>query len=263
MIHLADDIRCLAVGAGQVGLFWLGQAGFVLKTPAGQRIYIDAYLSDSVERKFGPSWKRVMPSLLSPDEVEADWLVSTHEHDDHLDVDALPLLAARLPQARFAGPSACVDFYRSMGLPPERYCALAVGGEYALGDALLRVGYADHGDLAPDAVGLVIEVGGLRIYHSGDTAFRPQQMQAVQALRPQVLLACINGAYGNLNAQDAARLADFCGAQWVAPTHFWTFIEHYGDPAAFLQACRQLAPHARPYLMRQGEGLLLDARDFS
>ena len=38
------------VPGGALGLWWLGQAGFVFKTPAGKIIYLDPYLSDAVER---------------------------------------------------------------------------------------------------------------------------------------------------------------------------------------------------------------------
>lgn len=36
--------------AGKVALFWLGQAGFLLKTASGQIIAIDPYFSDHVMR---------------------------------------------------------------------------------------------------------------------------------------------------------------------------------------------------------------------
>ncbi len=115
MTDTAEQIRITQPGQGQVALFWLGQAGFVLKSSGGTVLYIDAYLSHSVERKFGSNWKRLMPAPLKPEEVDCDWFISTHEHDDHLDEDSIPVIS-RNPRVHFAGPRECMAFYRTAGI---------------------------------------------------------------------------------------------------------------------------------------------------
>jgi L-ascorbate 6-phosphate lactonase len=74
-----------------LGIYWLAQAGFAFKTSAGKIVYIDPYLSDLVERVAG--FKRMMPCPITAEEVVADLVVCTHEHPDHLDTDALPIIA--------------------------------------------------------------------------------------------------------------------------------------------------------------------------
>ena len=91
-----------AVPSGSLGIWWLGQAGFAFKTPAGKVIYLDPYLSDAVERLFG--FKRLSPPAIAAEEVRADLVLITHEHADHLDIDALPLIARNNPACRFAAP---------------------------------------------------------------------------------------------------------------------------------------------------------------
>jgi L-ascorbate 6-phosphate lactonase len=231
----------------------LAQAGFALKSPRGTVVYVDAYLSDAVERKYG--FKRIMASPVALETAAADLVISTHEHEDHLDTDAIPVLA-RNPKTHFAGTATCVQFYKEIGLAPERYFELREGGEYAFADVRLLAVYADHGDLAPGAVGVVLDFDGIRIYHTGDTAFRPERMQAVADLKPDVILACINGANGNMEPEDAARLAHHVGAQLVIPTHFWMFIDHLGNPARFPVACKELAPNVQVRFMTQGEGFI-------
>jgi L-ascorbate 6-phosphate lactonase len=81
MSRLAYAIRNTHVEVDRLAIFWLGQAGFVYKTPGGQVIYIDPYLTDYVERRVG--YKRIMATPIQPEEVEADLLVSTHAHADH------------------------------------------------------------------------------------------------------------------------------------------------------------------------------------
>lgn len=261
MKDLAERIRSTQPEAGQIALFWLGQAGFVFKSPGGTVLYVDAYLSHSVERKFGSNWKRLMPIPILPEDVDCDWFISTHEHDDHLDVDSIPEIS-RNPRVRFAGPRECTAYYRSMGLPEDRWLELYPGRQARMGEFSVIAVFADHGDLAPDTVGLVIEFAGLRIYHTGDTALRPEEMRPVVDLKPQVILPCINGAYGNLDADTAARLVSLTGARLAIPTHFWTFVEHMGDPWQFQKNCLQQAPQARVQWLTQGEGMMLSASDF-
>ena len=69
IISLAERIHVSQPKSSQVALFWLGQAGFVIKSPDGTVLYIDAYLSNSVERKFGPQWKRIMPPAMPPNAI--------------------------------------------------------------------------------------------------------------------------------------------------------------------------------------------------
>lgn len=262
MNTLSERIRSIETKSDQIALFWLGQAGFVLKSPGGTVIHIDAYLSHSVERLFGPQWKRLMPPPLAAEEVACDWFISTHEHDDHLDVDSIPVISKN-SRVKFSGPGECASFYRSIGIDEGRIQELQPGRSYQMGDFTCTAVFADHGDLAPDAVGLVIQHGGLRIYHTGDTAFRPEQMQEAIALQPQVILPCINGAYGNMDADSAPELVRLCGARMVIPTHFWMFVEHGGDPWKFHKNCQSIAPQANVRWMTQGEGMLISKKDFA
>ena len=90
------------VPGGSLGLWWLGQAGFVFKNPGGKTVYIDPYLSDAVERLFG--FKRLSAPPIAADEVRADLVALTHEHADHLDPDSVPIIAKNNPKCRFAAP---------------------------------------------------------------------------------------------------------------------------------------------------------------
>ena len=82
---LKTELAQVEVPAGGAALYWLGQAGFAFRTAAGRRIFLDPYLSDACERLHG--FKRLsLPAILA-EEVEADWVILTHEHTDHLDPD--------------------------------------------------------------------------------------------------------------------------------------------------------------------------------
>jgi len=250
MIDLAREIGRTQVPPGSLAIWWLCQAGFVFKTPRGTVIYVDPYLSDCVERLAG--FKRIMAAPIAPDEVEADAVVSTHAHPDHLDVDALPILAKK-PNLRFIGAVDCEPAYRAAAVPADRVTLLQEGSSTQVGDIVLTGVYADHGDLAPEALGLLLTVADIRVWVVGDTAYRPAQWQGLFSQGVDVIVPPINGAFGNLDAVEAAMLARDASARVAIPCHFWMFVEHNGNPAGFLRACRDHAPNVVPRVMSQGE----------
>ncbi len=255
MIDLARQIRELSVPTGSLGIFWLGQAGFVFKTSTGKIVYTDPYLTTSVQQalpEYGFGFKRLMASLLEPEEVEADYVISTHAHADHFDTQAVPVIA-RSPRPHFIGAPDCQELYGQAGVPGDRVTILHTGERLDLDGFQLTGVYADHGELAPDALGLWFEFGGITVWQVGDSAYRSDRWQELFERGVDVLIPPINGAFGNLNEEEAARLAGAARAQVVIPCHFWTFPLHGGDPARFLEACKQLAPGVQPMLMAQGE----------
>ena len=77
------------------------------------------------------------------------------------------------------------------------------------GDFTIDFVSCDHGAGAPDAVGVVVTVDGKKIYEAGDTCLRLDRVDEYKAKGPfDVMIAPINGMYGNLNATDCAKLAD-------------------------------------------------------
>jgi L-ascorbate 6-phosphate lactonase len=250
MHTLAQRIQETEVGNGAVALFWLAQAGFAFKTSTGRIAYIDPYLSDAVERAFG--LKRMMSCPISADEAAVDFVLCTHEHLDHLDTDALPVIA-RNNAAHFAGPRECVRIFREVGIAEDRCHLLEEGKQIEVAGVCATGMHADHGDSAPDAIGIMLDFDGIKIYHTGDTAYRPRELQAAVRMRPDVLLPCINGRYGNLNSEEAALLARDVNPRIVIASHFWMFVEHDGDPAGFLESCAKLAPGVQAMVMKPGE----------
>ena len=250
MTTLAERIEQAKVREGELAIFWLAQAGFVFKTAAGRIIYIDPYLSDVVEKNFG--FKRMMPAPIRAEEVRADVVLCTHEHLDHMDTEALPIIAGNT-QALFAGPVECLKEFEKIGIPADR-CVLLELSKTAVIDGIGVTGvYADHGEYAPDALGLVIEIDAVKIYHSGDTAYRPEEMRAAAAMKPDVLIPCINGAFGNMDSRDAAQLTRDASPRLAIASHFGMFEIHGGDPASYLEFCQELAPQTEAIVMQPGE----------
>jgi len=240
------------VPGGSLALWWLGQAGFAFKTAAGRTVYLDPYLSDAVERLHG--FKRLSLPPLAAEEVRADLVVLTHEHADHLDPDALPVIARNNPSCRFAAPEGCATGLSEAGVAPAARLILEPHRRYEAEGIVIHTAPADHGDLSPTALCLVLDFGGIRVLCTGDTAFRPQAIKPLGDLRPDVMLPCINGVFGNMGHIDAAMIVQQTRPRYAIPCHYGMFAEQgAGDPAGFVYACRHFSPQVTAMVLKPGE----------
>lgn len=196
---------------GEVGLFWLGQAGFWLET--GQySILIDPYLSDSLAHKYAGKKHdhvRMMPPPISVAHMpKPDMVLVTHAHTDHMDPDTLGPLQRQFPGTIFVVPKACIDIARDrIGATATLIEVCADQQVSPLEGLTLSVFPAAHEDLRRDEdgnhvfLGYGIEVDGFRLYHSGDSIPYEGLQERIDRFAPNVALLPVNG-------RDAARLAD-------------------------------------------------------
>jgi L-ascorbate 6-phosphate lactonase len=251
-VKLTERISSIHPGPGELALFYLAQAGFYFKTTTGKTLCIDAYTGDCCERFF--NFKRMVPAPMAASELRADLFVSTHSHNDHLDPDLLDVVKQD-PRARFVGAPDCLPAFRDAGLPDDRVTIIATGESATVDGIVFRGIYADHGDLAPDAIGLLMDLDGILVYDTGDTAYCPDEIMASLAGADiDILIAPINPAFGNLGHENAAKLAAVIKPRVVIGSHFGMFIEHGGDPGAFLEYAKQTLPETiTPVIMAPGE----------
>jgi L-ascorbate 6-phosphate lactonase len=253
MENFAQTILSARIPREKVGVFFLGQAGFAFKTASGELIALDPYLSDCCERYFG--FKRLMPHLLDAREVIFDTLILTHAHYDHFDPDSVPVLMASGRTHMIGAKDTAAECER-LNIK-DNVTFLGVGQTVTAGEVMVKGMPCDHGELAPDALGILLTVGGKRIYIMGDTAYRPDLLENPEIQGVDLLILPINGAFGNLNEEQAAKVIAALKPALAIPCHFWNFAEHGGDPGKFQAAMAELAPDCAYRLMRQGEGMLL------
>ncbi len=250
---LAQTVITTTVECGTLKVFFLGQAGFIIKTPRGETVAIDPYLSNCCERYFG--FKRLMPRILEAGKLIFDHLLITHAHYDHFDPDSIPLLMANTT-TRLIGARDILPECERLGLK-ENITTLSVGETVRAGGLTVTGMPCDHGELAPDALGLLIEGEGKRIFLMGDTAYRPDLLENPLLQNLDLLILPINGAFGNLNETEAARVIQQLKPRLSVPCHYWNFAEHGGNPGLFQAAMAEICPEAHFCLMYQGEGLTI------
>ncbi len=268
MSTLAAQIALARPASGSVAAWWLGGSGFIFKTSAGRQIWIDPYLSNIVQTMFGIG--RAFPPPLKPAEAEPDIVISTHWHEDHLDPEAIPAIARHRPAAKFIMSPGAMAHGIPLGVPKEQILPLVPGGTLELDGIKLTAITARHeagvpGWEVPDAFGVIIDFGGVRIFHTGDTDYDARIHRAVGNTPLALATLCINGSVGNMNAHEAALLAWHLNARTVIPHHHLIWdrpkekIPAYEtlDPQLFADTYRKLGGTANVLIPTVGGGFTL------
>jgi len=245
------NIRQNITRQNKIIVYWLGGSGFVFQFPGGEIICVDPYLSDSAERLFG--FRRLTLAPLKAGELAFDLLLLTHNHADHLDEDSFDILVKTNQGCRILAPGLCAGFLETK---KTAYELVSPGTLSQTGNVSLKTVAADHGELCPGAVGFIINFEGRSLYFTGDTAFNENLMAEAIAARPEIVIPCINGAYGNMNEKDAAVLVGKCQAKLAIPSHFWLFAEHgEGCPAKFRDLLKSGAAKTEVLFLTPGRGV--------
>ncbi|MBR5474862.1 MAG: MBL fold metallo-hydrolase, partial [Lachnospiraceae bacterium] len=245
--------KVLSAPLGETHLFSVGQAGYIVKSKRGQLFGVDLYLSECVERVEGHmGFKRLLPRILEPNELAFDCLVATHSHVDHLDVDAISDLMS--DKTRLYVSVDCEEFLNQRRVPASKVTYVCPGDECVCEDFRLSFIRCDHGDGAPDAVGLILTVDEKCILFVGDTCLHLEWMEEYLSQGAvDVLIAPINGAYGNLNEVECAELSAAVKPGLTIPSHYGMFASHGGDPGLFYRIMTEKYPNRAFCLMCMGE----------
>ncbi len=234
-----DDVthfRDVAVPPGHLALWWLGQAGFLIKTPGGVTAALDPYLSNSckaIGEAAGFDMDRMVPPPLEPAGLAGiDLYCVTHSHQDHLDPETIGPFLAVDDGAKFVAPAESAEKLASIGVPRGRLEVTWPNRTVTVGDLSLRAAFAiplGGDDLTHVGYFCVVD-GGPRVYFTGDTAYHDVLVAAMAPHRPDVLVAVINGAFRNMGPADAATLAARLGVKVVIPCHHDLFRDNMQPP---------------------------------
>ncbi len=251
-------IKILNAKIGETHLFFIGQAGYIIKSKNGQLLALDLCLSECVERIEGHmGFKRLVPKILDPYELTLDCVIATHPHLDHFDVDAIPQLMSNRHTHLFASVD-CEKVAERLQMSGENTTYVKPGDSHDCGDFHIDFVDCDHGEGAPDAFGAVVTVDGKKIYMAGDTCLRMDRVDELKKLGPfDVVIGPINGAFGNMNEKDFAQYAHALEGKLIIPCHFGMFAAHGGDPGKFLEIMKNEYPDDSTLLMSLGEGIIL------
>ena len=185
-------------------VIWLGHASFLIESDRGT-IYIDPW-----KLKGGP---------------KADFILVTHSHMDHLSEDDIAMI--KKEGTVIVGPPDVVE-----KVPGS--IVVSPGDKKDLGRIKVEAhaAYNPKKEFHPSSnkwVGFVADIGGFRIYHSGDTDVIPE-MSSVKDI--DVALLPVGGTY-TMTAEEAAEAVRLIGPKKAIPMHWGDIIGGREDAVKF------------------------------
>ena len=201
-------------------VLWLGQAGFRIKTPGGQTIVIDPWVTGGP--KTPPTYKADIAAL-----GKVDLLLVTHAHVDHIgDAPAL----AKLHKTVLYGPGDMITPLVTLGILPAELTHRfnKSGSVKPLPGIKVTAVKAEHSSLlvwknpatekmeshpAGEAMGYIIELeNGFKIWHMGDTGLFGDMKFITERYKPDLVMMPIGGNF-TMDPEDAA----FAARNWIKP----------------------------------------------
>lgn len=242
-IELVDEVSATSVPFGSCAYWWVGQHGFIVKL--GDAVfYIDAYLTPNEARNVAP--------LLCPEDVtNADAILGTHDHGDHIDRPSWPGMAAASPNSILVVPKLVrSDLIAELGVSADRVVGLDDGTSTTIKGVKITAVPAAHELLHLDPgtglhpfLGYILEGNGFCLYHSGDTCIYEGMQQRLRSWHFDLALLPINGrdakrlksnCIGNMTYQEAVDLAGSIEPGLTVPTHFEMFNGNTENPQLFV-----------------------------
>ena len=248
-LGLMTSIRQYRVESGAAALWFLGQNGFIFRSPRGVTISVDNYLTNWCQQRYGESLglnlNRQLPVFIEPEELDVDYFLCTHSHDDHADPETIRRLR-KDGVTGFAGPGLTCEVFERLGVPRGKMRQLYPGARMQAGDVSIQGTYAmptDTTDLDHLGFFLAFE-NGPRIYVTGDTDYS-NLLEFAGTLEPDVMITCINGGFNNLSHWEAAELARAIRPRIAIPCHYDMFVDNSVDPLQFRASLKVKAPHVQ------------------
>lgn len=209
-------------------IMWLGQAGFLFTTCCNTNIMVDPYLSNSMEKKCGHSFKRLVPLEKKILDTPVDVLVLTHIHGDHTDYQTLDAILKRKAITVIAPPNVAESILSRYGYGHNVIFATP-GVEVSFRDVLFHVNFSAH---STTAIGVTIKADGNTLVHTGDTLYHTRLLDELPR-GADILFLPINGVGNNMNCHDAFRLTMALMPKKVFPMHWDMFKDYSCDPNGF------------------------------
>ena len=189
-------------------------------------------------------------SDIKADAVNPKHILLSHAHFDHVaDAEAL---AAKNEAAIYCNVEMS-QYYAGRGL--KNVVGLNQGGTCNTPFGKLSLTVAFHTSTFPDgaaggvACGMVVEIGGKRIYYAGDTALFGDMALIGRLWKPDIAILPIGDHY-TMGPGHAVLAAEMIGAPWVMPVHFNTFPPIAQNPEAFAEDVR--IKGVKPVVLKPG-----------
>jgi L-ascorbate 6-phosphate lactonase len=249
--YLLSEVESYEVGADSLVLWYLGGAGFVIRT-SKSTVYIDPYFGPSIS----PDWVRMISAPIDASAIRrVDLLVSTHEHEDHCDRVVVEHVG-RNTQAMFMGPETSVTKAREWGFLSSGVVEMKPHVTKRVRDfAVTALPALDSH--AEKALTYMLEAGGITVFHSGDSAYFNGFREFGEKWRVDVALLNLGrnppGDTYYMTACDVVRAAMDLGARIVIPMHWDLWKRTCEDPRLVKLVADEWQAKIRVVVLRLGD----------
>lgn len=264
------------LAGGRASVRWLGGGVVELATPDYKQIaFGDAWIWNNA------GWTRfnvAKPAEYATKEGFARYVAGknpaavlsllTHDHGDHIGdyFEMLKVLVDANVPVKTAGQSdlmrkGLVPDFKKAGLDPAKVvlnngAGMNFGGTGVHGGMTARLVPAVHSTLAAyPAAGFMLDIGGVRVYISGDTDLFSEMKTLGERYQPNVAIICVGNGPFTMGPEEAARACQWLGVQHAIPVHYGhnPFVKGVEAGEQFRNALAQIAPGVQVTLMKPGE----------
>jgi L-ascorbate metabolism protein UlaG (beta-lactamase superfamily) len=231
-----DEINAVKIGSGELGIFWLGQNSFIMKTSTGTLIAIDPYFSRTP--RF--SYIHEQPPIRSED-LRVDYVFCTHDHLDHTDPDTLSKVAQHSAKTVFLGPKESCDRFMNNEISPQRIKELEANETIALKGFKVTPLYSIPPTVPVNTThfGYIFDFGFVKAYNMGDSNKSMVDdpttvLGEVIKHAPDVAMFPIIGDFRGRKPGDAYEFSKVLRPKIVIPCHYGCFTDRTIDPHIFV-----------------------------
>ncbi|MCH8474065.1 MAG: metal-dependent hydrolase [Opitutales bacterium] len=194
---------------------------------------------------------------VKPEEVQCDYILLTHGHDDHIgDTEQI----AKANEATIVANFEIADFFGGKGLKTH---GMYIGGAYEFPFGRLKFTIAHHGSslgtengriAMGNPAGHLLQMNGKVIYNAGDTGLF-LDMKLIGEMNPIDVAILPIGDNFTMGVEDALKALEFLKPKTVIPVHYntWPLIEV--DSAHFAKEAEKLGVQA--VILQPGDDLEL------
>ena len=200
-----------------IAIHWLGHDGFRIVAAGKHIIYVDPY----------------QLSKLQHNKNDADIVLISHNHFDHLSMDDLKHVISE--KTIVVAAKECIEQLKNLEVAETK--GVAPGDRLTVRDIPIEAvaAYNTNKHFHPRAdakIGFVVTLNNMRIYHSGDTDEIPE----MSATKPDIALIPVSGTYV-MTAEEAARAINesIKPKKLAIPMHYGSIVGTEKDAFNFKQ----------------------------